>query len=724
MNFNTYFKASSYAMIAVAMSALAVAGGLHYALVLLFAALMVLSWKVEGSRWQLSERVGLVIVVFSIPLFFLDWKLQQQMGEPAARLGVSALAHLIAFLSAIKLLQVKSDRDWVFLYLISFFEILLAAGLSFSPVFLGTLSLYLLCALSTVIAFEIRKATRAVKLVETRLLVPPDSSVFKRLARRRRKTNVEANRLPITAFLLLCFIFVLAFPLFLVAPRASAPAFSRTGSGANGFIGFSENVALGDIGTLKRNDQVVMHVRLADSQPPRLKGIRWRGVALDEFTGRSWRKSAQAKQTSHKVNERGSFRVGTTDAPRRLVSQTVFLEPIDTAILFAAPQPVLIQGAFPFLRVDAEGSVQFRPHDTDRLIYKALSDTSEPQPDELRLDRRPYSPAFDRYRELPGNIDPRIGKLAREIVTDARARNRYDIAAAIESHLRSNYGYSLDRRATGDDPLSDFLFNVQKGHCEYFSTAMAVMLRTVGIASRVVNGFLPGEYNEAADAYTVRQSDAHSWVEVYFPETNTWITFDPTPPAGQSSSTRSGITAMLSKYAEALELVWFQYVVGYDQQEQRSLATTLHNRLFQYQRVISDAFNKIKNAPLTSWRQPSLFVLGIVLLLLFLTLGLRIWKLGWRGFKISHKRGETETSSVEFYRRLTNLLAQRGISRPADQTPLEFATQTGMDIPVRITRAYNRVRYGSETLTSQEAGEIDRWLTEMEREEQREKAKE
>ena len=144
-------------------------------------------------------------------------------------------------------------------------------------------------------------------------------------------------------------------------------------------------------------------------------------------------------------------------------------------------------------------------------------------------------------------------------------------------------------KASGPDPLADFLFNVKSGHCEYFSTAMAVLLRTHGIAARVVNGFLPGEYNEAAGAYTVRQSDAHSWVEVYFPETRSWVTFDPTPSAGRREPVRTGLAAQLQKYAEALELLWFQYVVGYDKQEQRSLATSLHNHVFDYGRFVSDA---------------------------------------------------------------------------------------------------------------------------------------
>src|SRR4029079_16889311 len=211
----------------------------------------------------------------------------------------------------------------------------------------------------------------------------------------------------------------------------------------------------------------------------------------------------------------------------------------------------------------------------ERMIYKVLSDTTEPDASVLRADARPYSVGFARYLKLPETLDPRMHALANAIVVNAHARNRYDEAKAIEQHLQQEFGYSLQMRASGSDPLADFLFNVKTGHCEYFSTAMAVMLRTRGIAARVVNGFLPGEYNDASSAYTVRQSDAHSWVEVYFPKTNSWVTFDPTPPAGRVARVRTGLAAQLSKYTEALELMWFQYLVGYDKQEQRSLASSL-----------------------------------------------------------------------------------------------------------------------------------------------------
>ncbi|HJT65484.1 MAG TPA: DUF3488 and transglutaminase-like domain-containing protein [Pyrinomonadaceae bacterium] len=707
MNFLTYFRAFSYAMIGVAMLALVLAGGLDYALALVFLIVMIVSWKLEGSRWQLPERIGLGIVLLSIPLFYLDWHFQKNMGEPVERLGVTALAHLIVFLSAVKLLQVKKDRDWVFLYLISFFEVLLAAGLSFSPVFLGTLTLYLLCGLSAVTAFEIQKARRSVRHTETRLLVPPDSRLFKK--GRRPWRNTEAARLPFVAVTLLVLIFAFALPLFLIAPRSGAAALTRSGGGAQNLIGFSENVTLGQIGTLKQDDGLVMRVRLENGETPR--ALRWRGVALDEFTGFGWKKSPDARRPEPVEQRGGFFQVGTTRlGVHRLTMQTFFLEPLESPVLFAAPRVVALQGDLPFVRADQEGSIQSRRHDFERVMYKAISDTDEPPVEDLRSDMRPYAADYQRYLQLPEPLDPRIVQLARTMILDARARNRYDAAKAIEWQLQRDYGYSLQMKATGPDPLADFLFNVKTGHCEYFATAMAILLRTHGIAARVVNGFLPGEYNDTAAAYTVRQSDAHSWVEVYFPGTQSWVTFDPTPSAGRVEPVRTGLTAQLQKYAEAMELLWFQYVVGYDKQEQRSLATTLHNQIFDSGRMVTRLLTAISNL---FTNNVLMLVSGAVLLVLIVSLvlfGKRLWRFVRRHTgrsKIEDGRGY---ASVEFYEKLLALMEQRGVLRDQAQTPLEFADKLKSSDVWVITRAYNRVRFGGERLSVAEQREVERAL--------------
>ena len=701
-------------MIGVAMMALVLAGGLSYLLALLFIIVMALAWKLENTRWQLPERIGLGVVLLSIPLFYIDWQYQKVTGEPVERLGVNALAHLIVFLSAVKLVQVKKDRDWVFLYLISFFEVLLAAGLSFSPVFLGSLSLYLLTGIGAVTAFEIQKARRSVSQTETRLLIPPDSRIFRKNGKPRQRRSTEAARLPFVAVALLLLIFVLALPLFLIAPRSGSAALTRSGGGTSHFIGFSENVTLGEIGSLKQDDALVMRVRLEDAQPTNT--LRWRGIALDEFTGRGWKKSAEARSGEQRTSERGFFQLGTTEAIHRLTTQTVFLEPLETPVLFAAPRLVGLQGDFPFIRVDGEGSVQSRRHEFERVIYKAISDRADPPVKVLRDDLRPYTAVYYRYLQLPDNLDPRIGRLATAMILNSQASNRYDAAKAIEFELQTRYAYSLQMKAGGPDPLADFLFNVKAGHCEYFSTAMAVLLRTHGIAARVVNGFLPGEYNEAAGAFTVRQSDAHSWVEVYFPESRAWVTFDPTPSAGRVEPVRTGITAQLQKYAEALELVWFQYVVGYDKQEQRTLATSIHGRVFDIGRILSTWLSTLKAALPTSLL--SIVVLGLGLMLVLVTgfILTRVIRFGWRrGLRLPEDENES-VSTVVFYERLLALMAERGFQKDKHLTPLEFADQLGSRDARLITRAYNRVRFGNEKLSTIELKEIQRILTTIEAE--------
>lgn len=715
MDFSNYFRASSYAMIACATLVLVLAGGLHVALAGVFAIVMVLAWTWEGKKWQLSERVGLVIVLLSVPLFVLDWNYQKAVGEPEGRIGVTALAHLIVFLSAVKLLQLKKDRDWVFLYLISFFEVLLAAGLSFSPVFLGTLTLYLLCGVSTIISFEIHKSRRAIAVSETHLLVAPDSRIFRssRQSRKGSRVNVETGRLPVVALFLFVLIFVLALPLFLVAPRSGGAALSRSGSALSNFVGFSENVRLGEIGNLKRDDEVVMHVRIEDPQPN--LDVRWRGVALDEFNLRGWKKSAEMRRSERTFDGPGFIRLGTTVALNRLTTQTIFLEPIDSPVLFAASRPIAIQGDFTKLRVDGEGSVQVARHQSGRVMYTALSDMTQPDPGLLRADKQRDPATFNRYVELPEDLDPRIGALANAVMVNAHAGNRYDLAKAIESHLRQDYGYSLQMSAGGSDPLADFLFNLKTGHCEYFSTAMAVMLRTFKVPARVVNGFLPGEFNEASGAYTVRQSDAHSWVEVYFPETGAWVTFDPTPSAGRVVPVRTGLAAQLGKYAEAFELIWFQYVVGYDKQEQRSLAASLQSQLYDFRYSLGRLLSALRVAVTSKSGVVYLAGLAIALGVLIMFAARRVRRFGWRrSLRLRPEREGLQTSPVVFYERLTGLLAQRGVERDAHLTPLEFARNLQVEPALAITRAYNRVRFGREKLSSAEVREIERTLKELE----------
>ena len=722
MEFGAYFRLMSYATIAAAAFALLVAGGVNVWLASAFVVVMLVAWKLEPTRWQLTERFALVVILLSIPIFYLDWQvftrtLDLQFLETGHRSNpeVSVLSHLILFLSGVKLLQRKRDRDWFFLYLISFFTVLLAAGLTASPLFLAALILYLLCALSTVVAFEIQRAKRTITATQTRLLVPPDSTLFQKLPMRLwRRRYLETRRLPLVSIGLLALIVVLAFPFFLIAPRTATSALKRGGNSVSGSIGFSDTVTLGQIGELKKNDEIFMHVRLDRLSAMPRTGLHWRGVALDQFTGKAWKKSRAAERVEPKDPETGLYKLGTTEDVRRLTEQTFIIEPVDTPILFGAPRVLGVQGELPLLRVDSEGNLQTRPHDQERLAYKVYSDTTEPSDEVLRADRVEYLADSVRYLELPSNLNPQISALARGVIVKSGARTWYDASRAIESFLRDNYRYSLEMKAGGPDPLSDFLFNVKEGHCEYFATAMAVMLRTQGVATRVVNGFLPGEYNQAAGAFTVRQSDAHSWVEVYFPETNSWVTFDPTPSAGRTSHERKGLGGALSKYSEALELMWFQYVVGYDKQEQRSLVSSVRTKLGDFQRGSMSKLDQARTA-LPALLKPTLIVAGSLTGLFGITLlGRRVHRLGWsRGLRV-WQSDEAESTRIEFYERLLKALERQGIKRELYQTPLEFASSVDVNEAQAITNAYNRVRCGAEELSEDERAQIESLLLRIE----------
>lgn len=732
MKFETLFQLSSYAMIACGVAALAVAGGLGPVLALALFAIFGAAWKFENSRWRLPERIALAAVLFALPLFYADWKIQTSvLSADAARAGINALVHFIIFLSLVKLWQTKADRDWLFLYLISFFEIVLAAGLSLSPSFVASLAAYAFVALTTVVCFEIRRARRAIHIHETRF-VPAERRFGARLWVLRSLTGgggrSESRRLVFVSLCLLLAILVLAAPVFFLTPRLSGGALARAESGLTRLVGFSDEVTIGEYGRLQQSERVVMRVRVDDPYAARNLYLRWRGVALDEFDGRTWRRSDDRKKFVER-SERSLFQFDTADSVDHLTTQTFFIEPLDTPVLFAARRAVAVQGALPYVGRDREDDLSTRTHAAERISYRAYSDTTEPPLERLRADVGPYDrEKAARYLQLPARLDPRIRQLAHRLV--AETDNRYDAARVIESYFKRNFTYSLEMAAGGEDPLADFLFRVRAGHCEYFSTAMAVMLRSVNVAARVVNGFQMGEYNDAADVYTVRQSDAHSWVEVYFPETGAWVSFDPTPQAGRPASARlAGLRGQAEKYAEALEMFWIQYVVNYDRQEQRQLASTLRRRLGTYRQTAARLTIEW-SADLVAWwhraaalgsqtGRPFAAINIVRLVLITVAIGLFFVFARRRGFSFRRKlrkwrRPGSQSSAVAFYERMTRALAARGFRREPHQTPLEFAGAVGFPEAVLVTRAYNRVRFGAEALPAAESARVEAWLRNIE----------
>src|SRR5690606_3294066 len=175
----------------------------------------------------------------------------------------------------------------------------------------------------------------------------------------------------------------------------------------------------------------------------------------------------------------------------------------------------------------------FFPYDPPES-YSVTAEIPRIDEKKLRQSSMTYPKAITSvYLQLPDTLPDRVRKKAREIT--AGADNPYDKARAVERYLKSDGGFRYEIRDVpvpkeNEDFVDQFLFDTKQGYCNHFSSAMVVLLRAADIPARWVKGFAPGEAEWEGDRYrvTVRNADAHSWVEVYFDDFG-WIPFEPTP---------------------------------------------------------------------------------------------------------------------------------------------------------------------------------------------------
>jgi hypothetical protein len=365
------------------------------------------------------------------------------------------------------------------------------------------------------------------------------------------------------------------------------------------------------------------------------------------------------------------------------------------------------------LALDSTGSVFNASHSFGQIRYDGVSVLPQPRPVRARTAGSVYpQEVLDTYLQLPPALDQRIPELARKIA--ASSDNPFDKAVAMESYLRDNFTYTLNLRSKpGDDPLAHFLFETRAGHCEYFASAMAIMLRTLGIPSREVNGFLPGEYNDVAGDYIVRASDAHSWVEAYFPGSG-WVTFDPTPPGAGDAT---GLFSRLALYVDWFQLNWNEWVINYDFSHQIQLAKSVRQNSTDWAGLARRKFERMKRRGmngLTAWqavhpRLSIVFPIALVFALVVLRFDWIRAALRWLALFWQVRRAPTERNNPQLasrlYAELLRLLEKRGLARPITQTPLEFATSSGLrpDLagPVReFTELYAQARFGDKPCDS------------------------
>ncbi len=685
-----------------------------------------LAWKgwryTRGKPPELSHRqatwaVSAYILFFPFDLLFISRAYVSGTPNLWLYAALHAVIHLMLFVMLTRLYSASTTRDLLFLSMMALAALLAAAILTIDTAFLVFLSLFLVLGVSTFMSLEMRRSAEGA-------VAPPLESRTPGARRLGRALSLTAVFMTVGALSVGAVIFV-------VLPRFPAGYLGGLNFNPTLISGFSDNVELGRIGEIKLQTAVVMRTRL-DVPRDAVPNLRWRGIALTTFDGHRWY-TPEHENTPVVAGNDGWYRLASSHSPEvarrfRAVNYSVLLEPLATDSLFVLAHPVAVRGPFGrdagspmrdrpthILLVDQTNSV-FTPYNNfSKFLYEGSALVPVIPPEELRKTSTDY-PASIRatYLQLPP-LNPGIPELAREITR--RAATPFDKSAAIELYLRTRFGYTLTQPdPPPKDPLAYFLFTRRAGHCEYFATAMTVMVRSLGIPARYINGFLLGEYNDVADSYIVRGSDAHSWVEVYFAEYG-WIPFDPTPPVGSKPEFSLG---RLAYYWDWFEMAWSEWVINYSQAQQLHLAVNAQRTARDWSYWVQ-RFLFIKQQAGVRWMEawhrmveggvresPKLLLLPAFLLaalVLLLARGRALADL-WiaasarAGGKAARRPDRAPRLATLYYSRLLRALERRGFRKADSQTPREFALAlsppTLAERVAEMTRLYEASRFGRE----------------------------
>jgi transglutaminase-like putative cysteine protease len=705
-----FFRTSLFLLMTTAVATLVSTGKLD--LVTMIVAPSAVLYK--GVRWwrrcpaEIPQRIATRLVVaylllFPLDVIFLSRSFVSASSNPALYAALLGAIHFLLFVMLIRLYSATTDRDALFLTMLSFAAILASAVLTIDTTFLGLFFLFLLFGVATFVGLEMRRGSKGA--------IAPEVDAQPQQERRLDHALVLA------ALSVALGAMIIGGALFFFFPRFSAGYLGRTSLQPTLMSGFSDDVELGQIGEIKKNSTVVMRVRTG--KPVGYPTLRWRGIALSSFDGKRW-SSPEHDSVTIPAGMNGWINLverpaEPADPTATILRYTILLQPVATDTMFAPANAVSIRGNLSgegsstelgarrsYIIRDATGSL-FNPfHNFSTIRYEGFSLLPARNVPRLRAASTEYSEEIRNiYLQLP-KLDPRIPDLAKQIT--ARAQTPFDKTIALENYLRSHYAYSLNLTGKpGDDPLAHFLFETRSGHCEYFASAMAIMLRTLDIPSREVNGFLPGEYNDLGEDYIVRASDAHSWVEVYFPGTG-WMTFDPTPPGAEDAG---GFFSRLGQYMDWFELSWNEWVINYDFIHQILLAQTMQRTTRSWTEIARSWFTH-QQAKGRRWMRsrndwlrlliPGVIVLFLMALRFDLVVAFvrRLW-LSWQLRSPELARSNPQLAS-RLYGELLYLLARRGFARQPTQTPFEFAAAVSQPrlAPVvhEFTQCYTQARFG------------------------------
>ena len=690
---NRYFELSVYLLVLVGFGTLASTGGLDLPTILLAGGALALRGYVLATRRTvvISEHWTTPLTIGYFVFYGADYLL-------LSRSFLSATVHMVLFAVVVRTFSLRRDRDYTMLAILAFLMVLASAVLTVDSVFMLFFAVFMLMAVVTFILMEMRRSGQAARFQARH---SSDAQEHRHLAFSLARVTPG----------LVLMILIGAAAMFFLLPRMSTGYLGGYSYGTDFSTGFSDRVQLGRIGQIQQSDAVVMHIQIDGDRDGRHE-LAWRGVALANFDGKNW--SNQREQYVLYREADGSFRIpllgqGVARAwtsRYHLIHYRVLMEPIGTNIFFLAPWARRVEGAYRTLQIDSGGAVSDLDSQRSVSLYEADSDISTPAAAELRTAGNNLPQFAPAYLQLPNlGLDPRIPRLAAQIASSAS--NNYDKAIAVERYLQSHYAYTLQLpRSAVADPLANFLFERKQGHCEYFASSMAVMLRTLGIPSRVVNGFRSDEFNDVTGYYVVRGKNAHSWVEAYFPGYG-WVTFDPTP-GGAIESPQGWGRVML--YLDAAASFWREWVVSYDTSHQYVLGQSLmsgtrgfweRGRMWarlRYERLLDWARRSQRRVGHSPGRW---FAISVALALVLMVLGNagRITRMVRARQLQAHPERSPNQAATMWYERMARYLARRGLQKPETQTAREFVRVIEDEHLRRrvgeFTDAYESARFGN-----------------------------
>jgi transglutaminase-like putative cysteine protease len=464
---------------------------------------------------------------------------------------------------------------------------------------------------------------------------------------------------------------------FLTFPRVSRGWTGRGEPLATSIAGFADEVSLGSHGSrIFGNPQIVLRVEFPQGVPMDIQNLYWRGRSYDHFDGARWRRSPRVPPSLAPT----AWYAGWGE---EVVEQRIYAAPLDARILFAL---------HPTLDIEAHSEIQPIFDNVGDLhywgsaapSYSVSSLRGRPSPDELRAAREGFIPARQFFLQIPP-LSPEVRSLADSLLGDLPTQ--YDKARALVDWFQKEFTYTLELPSTPREATLDhFLLERRAGHCEYFSTAMAVLLRTQGIPAREVNGFLGGEWSQFGDYLAVTQNQAHAWVEIWFPGYG-WVPFDPTP-AGTGEGLAETAWFWPGRFLfDALQHRWNKWILDYSIQSQFDILRRA-GRLFS-RSAPPDPPRPAEGGRRFPWD------------VLWLLVGVAV--VAGAGLRASRKRASVPRST-RFFFRLREEGRKAGVPTEALHSPLaftrhlEFTRHPGAASAREVVEGYLRDRYSGDRL--------------------------